>query len=81
MPDNKKSDSPIGIIIKSRLEEMERSQPWLARQVHKCTNTINGIIRGRFNPSEELLEKLSTVLSVDFSVLSEAVKRGDESSG
>lgn len=78
MPKKKKPDSPIGVIIRARLEEMERSQPWLARQVRRCTNTINGIIRGRLNPSEDLLEKLSSVLSVDISILTDAVKRGGE---
>lgn len=81
MPNKKKADSPIGVIVKNRLEEMERSQPWLARQVHRCTNTINGIIRGRLIPSEELLEKLSSVLSVDVSILSDAVNEGDKNSG
>lgn len=74
----KTPDSPIGVIIRARLEEMERSQPWLARQVRRCTNTINGIIRGRLNPSEDLLEKLSSVLSVDISILTDAVKQGGE---
>lgn len=74
----KTPDSPIGVIIRAHLEEMERSQPWLARQVCRCTNTINGIIRGRLNPSEDLLEKLSSVLSVDISVLTDAVKQGGE---
>lgn len=74
----KTPDSPIGVIIRARLAEMERSQPWLARQVRRCTNTINGIIRGRLNPSEDLLEKLSSVLSVDISILTDAVKQGGE---
>lgn len=78
MPKKKTPDSPIGVIIRARLEEMERSQPWLARQVHRCTNTINGIIRGRINPSDDLLEKLSSVLSVNISILTNAVKREGE---
>ncbi len=72
----KTPDSPVGSIIRTRLEQMERSQPWLARQVCRCTNTINGIIKGRLNPSEELLEKFSSVLSVDISILTDAVKQG-----
>lgn len=71
----KTPDSPVGTIIRARLEEMERSQPWLARQVRRCTNTINGIIKGRLNPSEGLLERLSSVLSVDINILTDAVKR------
>ena len=74
----KTPDSPIGVIIRARLEEMERSQPWLARQVRRCTNTINGIIRGRLNPSKDLLEKLSSILSVDISILTDAVKQFGE---
>ncbi len=74
----KTPDSPIGVIIRARLEEMERSQPWLARQVRRCTNTINGIIRGRLNPSKDLLEKLSSILSVDISILTDAVKQVGE---
>lgn len=57
---------------------MERSQSRLARQVHRCINTINGIIRGRLNSSEDLLEKLSSVLSLDISILIDTVKQGGE---
>lgn len=50
----KRPDSPIGIIIKARLKEMEHSQPWLARQVDRSAGTINFIIKGRITPSAEL---------------------------
>ena len=56
---------------------MERSQPRLARQVHRCINTINGIIRGRLNSSEDLLEKLSSVF-LDIGILIDTVKQGGE---
>lgn len=76
MFESKRPDSPIGEIIRARLEEMERSQPWLARQTHRCGNTINGIIKGRLTPSNELIKSMSDVLDVDVQVLREAVKKG-----
>ncbi|MDE6657923.1 MAG: helix-turn-helix domain-containing protein [Oscillospiraceae bacterium] len=72
----KRPDSPVGAIIKTRLKEMERSQPWLARQVDRSAGTINFIIKGRITPSVELVKSIASVLSLDNDVLLSALKQG-----
>jgi len=75
----KRPDSPLGAIIRARLKEMERSQPWLARQVERSAGTINFIIKGRLIPSTELIEKMACVLSIDSNIMLSALKEGAES--
>ena len=65
MPRNKNNDCPVGEIITDRLEEMERSQLWLARKVERAPNTINEIIKGRQCPSIPLLKSIADVLEID----------------
>lgn len=72
-------DSPIGVIIRARLEEMERSQPWLARQVNRSAGTISFIIKGRLIPSVELVESIASVLSVDSDIMLSALKEKGKS--
>lgn len=80
MPRRKSSDAPIGRIITKRLEEMERSQPWLARKTNRSICTISFIIKGRLKPSEETLKEISTVLSIDSKILSAALEQGAKTS-
>lgn len=75
----KRPDTPLGAIIRARLKEMERSQPWLARQVDRSAGTINFIIKGRITPSVELIESIASVLSVDSNIMLSALKEGAES--
>lgn len=78
MPRNKNSDAPIGKLIVSRLDEMERSQQWLARKVNRANGTINFIVKGRLNPSHELIKAIAFVLSIDINVLSDALEKGNK---
>lgn len=78
MPRNKNNDAQIGKVIASRLDEMERSQQWLARKVNRANGTINFIVKGRLKPSYELLKMIASVLSIDVKVLSDALEKGDE---
>lgn len=75
----KRPDSPLGAIIRARLKEMERSQPWLARQVDRSAGTISFIIKGRLIPSVELVKSIASVLSVDSDIMLSALKEGAES--
>lgn len=74
----KRPDSPIGIIIKARLKEMDHSQQWLARKVNRANGTINFIVKGRLKPSYELLKMIASVLSIDVKVLSDVLEKGDK---
>lgn len=75
----KTPDSPIGVIIRARLKEMERLQSWLARQVDRSAGTISFIIKGRLIPSVELVESIASVLTVDSDIMLSALKEGTES--
>ena len=77
MPRRKSTDVPIGTVITDRLEEMERSQPWLARKANCSVNTISFIIKGIFRPSNNLIERIASVLLIDPAILAEARKKGD----
>ncbi len=78
MPRNKNNDTQIGKVIMSRLDEMERSQQWLARKVNRANGTINFIVKGRLKPSYELLKMIASVLSIDVKVLSDVLEKGDK---
>lgn len=75
----KRPNSPLGAIIRARLKEMERSQPWLARQVDRSAGTISFIIKRRLIPSVELVESIASVLTIDSDIMLSALKEGVES--
>lgn len=75
MPRRKSSDSPIGAIITKRLEEMERPQTWLSRKVNRSSVTISYVIKGRLKPSRELIDSIASVLSIDSTILFEALDK------
>lgn len=77
----KRPDSPLGVIIKAKLKEMERSQPWLAKKVNRSVGTISFIIKGRLIPSVELVESIATVLSVDSNTMLSALKKELKANG
>lgn len=78
MPRNKMNDSPVGSIIMAQLEEMERSQQWLARKANCSGSTVNWIVKGRCKPSVELLGRIADVLSIDVSILIDALSQDGE---
>ena len=75
MPRIKSSDSPIGEVITNRLEEMERPQTWLARNVNRSQVTIASVVKGRLKPSKELIDSIAMILSIDSTVLIEALDK------
>lgn len=75
MPRIKSSDSPIGEVITNRLEEMERPQTWLARKVNRSQVTIASVVKGRLKPSKELIDSIAMILSIDSTVLIEALDK------
>lgn len=71
-----RKDSPIGVIIKGKLAELERSQAWLAKKAGYSTNYIHVIIKGKFIPSNEVVERMAAVLEIDFNTLIAALDEG-----
>lgn len=51
--------------IKEVLEEKGIKQVWLAEQLNKSFNTINGYVQNRHQPSLETLYKIAKILQVD----------------
>lgn len=51
--------------IKVVLEEKGIKQVWLAEQLGKSFNTVNGYVQNRAQPSLEVLFKIATILNVE----------------
>lgn len=51
--------------IKAVLEEKGIKQVWLAEQLGKSFNTVNGYVQNRKQPSIETLFKIGQILQVD----------------
>lgn len=51
--------------IKEVLKEKGVKQIWLAKQLGKSFNTINGYVQNRHQPSLETLYKIAEILNVD----------------
>lgn len=51
--------------IKEVLKEKGVKQVWLAEQLGKSFNTINGYVQNRHQPSIETLYKIASILQVE----------------
>ncbi|PPK92787.1 helix-turn-helix protein [Nonlabens xylanidelens] len=51
--------------IKEVLEQKGIKQVWLADQLGKSFNTVNGYVQNRAQPSLEVLYKIAKILNVD----------------
>ena len=51
--------------IKAVLEEKGIKQIWLAEQLGKSFNTVNGYVQNRAQPSLEILFKIAKILNVE----------------
>lgn len=51
--------------IKEVLKEKGVKQVWLAEQLGKSFNTVNGYVQNRAQPSLEVLFKIGKILKVD----------------
>lgn len=51
--------------IKEVLKEKGVKQVWLAEQLGKSFNTVNGYVQNRHQPSLETLYKIAEILDVD----------------
>ena len=65
----------IGETIKKRRNELSITQPHLAELANVSTNTLYKLERGQGNPSLEVLNKIASVLGMEFSL---SVKRINE---
>lgn len=51
--------------IKEVLKEKGIKQVWLAKQLDKSFNTVNGYVQNRTQPSLDVLFKIAKILNVD----------------
>lgn len=51
--------------IKAVLEEKGIKQVWLAEQLGKSFNTVNGYVQNRAQPSLDVLFKIANILNVE----------------
>ena len=51
--------------IKDVLEEPKVKQVWLAEQLGKSFNTVNGYVQNRTQPSLETLYEIASILKID----------------
>jgi hypothetical protein len=71
--------SPVGVLITRRLEDMARSQAWLASRLSVSGTMVSLIIRGQRDLSGELLGAVSSILRIPKADLKFAsdVQKGD----
>lgn len=69
------NDSPLGTIIMTKLDELNISQMQAAEMIGMKANGFNGVIKGRFKPSDRTLFCISSTFGIDVDVLKEAVKK------
>ncbi|MGO2357204.1 helix-turn-helix domain-containing protein [Mesonia sp.] len=55
--------------IKEVLKEKGIKQVWLAEQLGKSFNTLNGYVQNRHQPSLEVLAEIAKILNVDIKEL------------
>jgi putative transcriptional regulator len=63
--------------IKEVLEEQGRSQKWLAAQIGKSYNMVNGYAQNRQQPRLEILNDIANTLDVDIKELIISNKLGN----
>ena len=61
----KSEEYTIGVIIKTKLKEQERSEAWLARKVHCDPGNFNRILK-RPSMDLDLLRRISIALKYNF---------------
>ena len=59
------TDSEIGKLITSRLEELKQNQAWLASQIGMTSGALNCIIKGRYKPSMRSILLISKILEIE----------------
>jgi hypothetical protein len=60
------SNAELGNLVKRKLLELQKSQSWLSKQLGVSRQAVSGYIQGRYAPSVEVLENLSSVISVSY---------------
>ena len=63
--------------IKEVLEEKGVKQTWLAEQLGKSYNMVNGYVQNRQQPRLEVLIEIAEILDVDVKELIESTKKND----
>ena len=71
----KTEEYTIGVIIKAKLKEQERSEAWLARKVHCDPGNFNRILK-RPSMDLDLLRRISIALKYNF--VAEYAKRVEQ---
>ena len=60
---NRPENRELGLLIKSRLVELEQNQSWLANEIGVTKQAVSLYIKGKAFPSEAILRKLSSSLN------------------
>ena len=80
-PYNRKesTDSPLRTVIMKRLDELGISQMRAAKMIGMKPNGFNGIVKGRFHPSERSLFCIASTFNIKVEDLKRAVIADDDS--
>jgi len=57
----------IRAAILEKLETLERTQSWLARKVFCDNSSLSKMLKGKRDFNDELIERISKALELDFS--------------
>ena len=63
--------------IKEFLEQKELTQTWLAEELGKSYNMVNGYVQNRKQPRLEILAEIAKILDVDVKDLIVSTKEND----
>jgi hypothetical protein len=57
---------PIGLVIKQKLKERERSVSWLARKINYDRSSLNTMLNKQEYMHSAILWRISVVMKIDF---------------
>lgn len=67
---------PLGALIVTRLNEVGKSQKWLADEVQVTQIYLCAVLAGRANPTIRLLQRISRSLNIDIRDMVDALLSG-----
>ena len=70
------ANQELSDIIKNGLKLLGQNQSWLARELGLSRQMVSNYIHGKYLPRQELLEKIQTVLRIDYRSIDGLVEKG-----
>ena len=70
----KKINKKFSRFLINRLEELEKNQSWLAKKIKVTRAATSFYIQGKITPSDDLLNKMSVSLKVNYKTLEDLIK-------